>query len=721
MPQKLVAYSFPTTLSAPLAIDGLSMTLTNVGTPYTPTLAAGEYVYAMISTDEFFSDTAIDYETVKVTAIDSGTKVATIERNAESTDGAKVWDSGAYVMFGDTAIGQQELIDAIEKKYSPGVGNVTSFTAAPVAGYDIELTWGDPDDFVIEGVTIAEWAGTKVLRKTGSYPADETDGTLVVDSTTRDQYESSAFTDTGLGEEVEYFYMAFPYTTQDVYTVDASNRDSATTLDKSPQSAPAAPSVTAIGFDTATVTGDTSGEGDTQVRLNDGAWQTNGHTFIGLDPETEYTAYARYNETAAFFASDPSTGAEFTTAYVTGIRWVQSTDTVTRLDDADTESMTRADFDDIAPWSGMRRCMVNDDGTINYYIDPTTPTEIGEVVNTVDYTSGNTAEYDGTHGQVMVEIPKFWYKSDNSTSGTYDYWVTSHARSGFDVHPAFIRNEIEKDYIYFSAFEGFYSSTDGAMQSVADVVPSTSDGTSDEGFSPVAAYPAGSSGFNGGDIRNCRYWAQERGTGWEQQDFLTTCALQLLYIIEYADWDTQSTIGKGVVDKVSGTNNRASKTGATISLGNASGRESGTDGLTAISYRGVENFWGNIWKWVDGINVTGSSSPTYTAYVADHSFESDKTTSPYASIGTHVNTSAAWGNINNIAFNDGYSFLGSSVSGTSYASHLHDGFYTNTTGRVARFGGYWSHGSLAGGFCWNLFAVSSGVSRLNGARLLFIG
>ncbi len=116
MPQKLVAYSFPTTLTALLASDGLSMTLETTGVPYTPTLAEGEYVYAMLCADEYFSDTAINYETVKVIAIADG--VATIERNIESTDGAKEWPIGTFVMFGDTAYGQQELIDRIESDVS---------------------------------------------------------------------------------------------------------------------------------------------------------------------------------------------------------------------------------------------------------------------------------------------------------------------------------------------------------------------------------------------------------------------------------------------------------------------------------------------------------------------------------------------------------------------------------------------------------------------------
>ena len=43
-------------------------------------------------------------------------------------------------------------------------------------------------------------------------------------------------------------------------------------------------------------------------------------------------------------------------------------------------------------------------------------------------------------------------------------------------------------------------------------------------------------------------------------------------------------------------------TGATITLGNASGSVVNANGIQIVSYRGEENFWGNIWWWIDGIN-----------------------------------------------------------------------------------------------------------------------
>lgn len=110
------------------------------------------------------------------------------------------------------------------------LGNVVDFTAEPDDGKVI-LRWKDPDDIVVDGIIISKWAGTKILRKTGSYPANENDGVLVVDSGVRNQYEIDGFVDTGLENNIEYFYMAFPYTTDGLYTLDIANRVSAMPTD----------------------------------------------------------------------------------------------------------------------------------------------------------------------------------------------------------------------------------------------------------------------------------------------------------------------------------------------------------------------------------------------------------------------------------------------------------------------------------------------------------
>lgn len=114
--QKVVEYSFPTTLVAPIADDAVTAKIVHSGAPYTPTLGAGEYCYAMFCSDEYFVDTGVPYETVKVTAIvpDGSEFEITMVRDQESTDGPKAWPAGTFVMFGHTAIGQQEILDDVD-------------------------------------------------------------------------------------------------------------------------------------------------------------------------------------------------------------------------------------------------------------------------------------------------------------------------------------------------------------------------------------------------------------------------------------------------------------------------------------------------------------------------------------------------------------------------------------------------------------------------------
>lgn len=99
--------------------------------------------------------------------------------------------------------------------------DVTGLTAT-VSGETVLLTWDDPDDVVIGGITYATWAGTKIVRKLGSVPASRTDGDVVVDSATRDQYSVNAFTDSGVSYGNHYYYRAFPYSTDNVYTNGSS-------------------------------------------------------------------------------------------------------------------------------------------------------------------------------------------------------------------------------------------------------------------------------------------------------------------------------------------------------------------------------------------------------------------------------------------------------------------------------------------------------------------
>lgn len=88
------------------------------------------------------------------------------------------------------------------------------------------LTWEDPDDSIINGVELATWGGTLIVRKAGEYPEDNMDGVVVLDSKVRNQYAVNGFVDDTIAEddENEYFYRAFPYTVNKVYNFAPLNK-----------------------------------------------------------------------------------------------------------------------------------------------------------------------------------------------------------------------------------------------------------------------------------------------------------------------------------------------------------------------------------------------------------------------------------------------------------------------------------------------------------------
>lgn len=87
----------------------------------------------------------------------------------------------------------------------------------------VYIQWTDPDDLVVAESTLAAWGGTLLVRKAGSMPTSRRDGTVVVDSKTRNQYSNIYFCDSGLSNGTTYYYKFFPYTTTGTYTESTDN------------------------------------------------------------------------------------------------------------------------------------------------------------------------------------------------------------------------------------------------------------------------------------------------------------------------------------------------------------------------------------------------------------------------------------------------------------------------------------------------------------------
>ena len=360
-----------------------------------------------------------------------------------------------------------------------------------------------------------------------------------------------------------------------------------------------------------------------------------------------------------------------------GLQWNQTQNTYARLDDsvgmvANAMSLTVYDpvndFDNVMPWSGIRRCNLADNGMVNAYFGD---------VGFVD---------DGSNGQVMVQIPKFWYKSELDTTGDriFRWWISGEEIAGYKVHPAFVRNGVEKDYVYIGAYEARLN---------GDKLESRS----------------GVTGTVNRTIAQFRSGAQARGIGWEQQDFLTTSALQLLYLIEYAHFNSQAKIGLGY------TNTFNSKTtGFTLNYGNTS-FGSVSSGSIPMSYRGVEDLYGSKFQIIDGCNMFNR-----VAFVADHSFENNKISGNYNSSGFTSSATNGWSTDIGWTLDSDYMFLCISTVSTESLGKLHDWFTGNSESRIPIFGGHQLSTTGAGAFSWRFHFAPTSATSETGARLLFI-
>lgn len=416
---------------------------------------------------------------------------------------------------------------------------------------------------------------------------------------------------------------------------------------------------------------------------------------------------------------------------VLGITMDYKNKTCTRI--AGAKNLTAgADFDKFSMYGGRKRCNVSDGGTINAYYGDEGYTE------------------DGSNGQVMVYQPKFYYlvcplEYDRQETGygyhlrKANYYISETQRAGFKLHPAFYdKNGNEVDYILMSAYEGciYDTSANAYLKNDEQVM----DASKDKFSSIAGARPA--TGVSQNLTRpNIEQMAKNRGEGWHSFGIKTASMEQLLMIVEMGMMNLQTAIGQGVVNLpwTTGsdtTSSYAGATGSTASLGNGTGRATETttyeggvatkntaDGKTSICYRGVENFWGNIWKFAYGINFYCEVGKPFLGYVCkDFNYAESKKTDNYENIGFALPSENGYVSAMGYSTKYDWLFLPSEVKGNS-SLPVGDYYYQNNTWdgyRIAPLGGNWYAGSSAGGFYWFL---DSGVGyriRSIGGRLVYV-
>lgn len=393
-----------------------------------------------------------------------------------------------------------------------------------------------------------------------------------------------------------------------------------------------------------------------------------------------------------------------------------------------------ADFDAFSMYGGRRKCNVADDGTIVAW-----------------YGDEDYAE-DGSMGQVMVYQPKFYYLVcpvvyDPIDTGIgyhlrkANYYVSEKARAGFRLHPAFYdANGNEIDYYLTGAYEGSIWDADGGDGGAGAYLMNDEQvmTVSADKFCSIAGVKPASGLTQQLTRPNVETMAQNRGSNWHGDLIKQVSAEQLLMVIELATMNFQTAIANGVVSiSDNSAYNCSSLTGSTASLGNGTGQAAQTtngkggattnetaNGKTSICWRGKENFWGNIWKFVYGVNIWGNGKMGGgQPYICnDFNFAESKNSDNYEGAGFTVTNANGYISAMGYSTKCDWLFMASECTGNS-SLPVGDYHYItqNLSGyRIALLGGGWYHGAYAGGFYW---ALANGVgdrSRTIGGRLVYI-
>ena len=319
---------------------------------------------------------------------------------------------------------------------------------------------------------------------------------------------------------------------------------------------------------------------------------------------------------------------------------------------------------------------------------------------------GSPSNLDGTDGDVMVKIPAFFMKATRMPNGKPKFEIDdtipdefgSNGKPGFFVHPAFkMNNGKVRPYFLWGAYKGFEKN--GKLRSISGVLPTAS--KTKGAFQDLAR--------------------QGRSTDYGISSVFERAAIQLLFYTEFGTLDSQTAIGKGIVDMTweSGTGAEQNQriTGGSNALGDRSGYlENGEykNGKCSVRYRGIEDLQGNVYDFLAGVMVTDKG----WVYTNDHS--KMDTISSMTLYAKDLKEKVPNGYISDMEYPVGaeWLFLPKTTTGTA-TTYFCDYCYTHDPGEenIVLAGGDWDAGSFAGLACWNCCYVASLSGVDIGARL----
>ena len=344
---------------------------------------------------------------------------------------------------------------------------------------------------------------------------------------------------------------------------------------------------------------------------------------------------------------------------------------VTYTDDAIGMTAGSSAWDSANIYKDIKPCLLKD-GVVQHYLNP---------ANFAQKADGTAADItSGSSGDVMIEIPKVGYKI-TKTNNTLIVQITDNPNasgSGFKYYAHTRQTEGDRDKLYVGAYCGSFISQ--RLRSLSGATP----------------------GANAA-LATCRTYAQTNGNGYDLISFYPHTLLQCLYLIRYKNLDSQEALGDGCVGK-----SAAEKTGTTDANGMYYGANSQ---WIHVKFAGIEDFWGNLNCWLDGIYFTGSS--ILTAYSGfNNSGEGYKTAGAYTIPSPRSGYMKAPHGTTETGFFP-------TEFGGSETTYFADNCALSAKCAVI-IGGYFNNGANAGAFQFLGNTDITGSSSSIGARLMYL-
>ena len=402
------------------------------------------------------------------------------------------------------------------------------------------------------------------------------------------------------------------------------------------------------------------------------------------------------------------------------------------------------DFDAVYPFNQIKECIIDATGRIHYKGDPT---------------------YAAAIGDWMVEVPLYYVK-DVRTATTQDEYFSAFKLDGYRIPKDFIREDgTVCQKVYYGRFKtGKDGTTDvsrpGLVPSNYRDLASFRTGARAKGagwqevginyvkdflhkLTKVEFANLNSQTVFGPGITSARYTATDTAViaGTAVNRFVTTIAIasnfnvgnvinigttlggnnvasmRVITAINALDASNSEIVFDGAAVNIAIGNiiaMVAQKTGQTANLQKPSGKLSGISGRTSFKWRGIEDPFGNLYEWVDGVLINDNKG-----YICNKpSLFASTLTADYKPL-SYINANA-----NGYPFEMGYDenypeaqfpIAVGAGSSTGYADY----YYQNTGLRGAFFGGDATDGTFAGLFYWPLGDSPSVAAWGLGGRLLF--